>query len=315
MTRELLNKHQAAGQIQRVVRWRRFLQARAQATLLLQRFWRRRRRRIAATRLQRWFRRQRERPQSQEPQRQAPKARPKFQKLELLSRQLPRSQVQRPKRKPTQPVAPRFHTDERTMSRLLDRESRESLTQGEVEQLEQLEAKGLLSKQPRAASVLGPALDTEAVAALWAKSSSREVRSIRRVEGLGAVAAAYEGVAAALGPERLLWHGTSWDSAANIIRHGFNRAYSGRHGSRLGRGSYFTEDPSYALRFCGRGNKAVFLAGVLPGRFCKGAEGLVEPPPDDSGVRFDSTVDDPQNPRAFCVFRDFQALPLFLLEI
>jgi hypothetical protein len=129
--------------------------------------------------------------------------------------------------------------------------------------------------------------------------------------------AAYEGVRKTLGPEKLLWHGTSWDSVANIVRHGFNRAYGGRHGAKLGRGSYFAEEAVYALRFCGRSqNRVLFLAGVLPGRCCKGEENLVEPPvADASGVRFDSTVDDPERPKVFCVFRDFQALPLYVAEV
>lgn len=139
-----------------------------------------------------------------------------------------------------------------------------------------------------------------------------------RVECSGATAAAYAGVRAALGPERLLWHGTPWDAVANIAHHGFNRAYCGRHGAKLGRGSYFAEDPAYASRFCGRGapSRALFLAGVLPGRSCRGEDGWVEPPAADaSGARFDSTVDNALRPRVFCVFRDFQAMPLYLAEV
>lgn len=110
--------------------------------------------------------------------------------------------------------------------------------------------------------------------------SSAEVRAVFRVECVTVAAAAYAGVKRALGPERLLWHGTPWDSVANIAHNGFNRAYGGRHGAKLGRGTYFAEDPHYALRFCGRAasSRAVFLAGVLPGRCCRGEAGLVEPP-------------------------------------
>jgi len=142
-----------------------------------------------------------------------------------------------------------------------------------------------------------------------------EVRAILRVECQLATAA-YTGVRKSLGPERLLWHGTPWAAVANIVRHGFNRAYGGRHGARLGRGTYFAEDASYALRFCGRSpSRALFLAGVLPGRYCRGEDGLVEAPADDSGARYDSTVDDLERPKVFCVFRDFQALPLYLAEV
>lgn len=183
---------------------------------------------------------------------------------------------------------------------------------------------GLISKiaretpWPTGSTVL---FDFDAVSKLLAAAlPTAEVRSIARVD-CGVAAAAYTAVRDALGPERLLWHGTAWESVPNIVRHGFNRAYAygGRHGSRLGRGSYFAEDPAYALRFCGRGarTKAMFLSGVLPGRFARGEEGLVEPPalPSGAGARYDSTVDNPLEPHVFCVFRDFQALPLYIVEV
>lgn len=160
--------------------------------------------------------------------------------------------------------------------------------------------------------------DIEAVR-IWLGDAlpSFEVKTVLRVECTLA-SAAYEGVRKTLGPERLLWHGTSWESVGNIVRHGFNRAYGGRHGLKLGRGSYFAEDAAYAMRFCNRHSqtKVIFLAGVLPGRCCKGEENLVEPPAaDSSGARFDSTVDDTERPKVFCVFRDFQALPLYVAEV
>eukprot|EP00913_Durusdinium_trenchii_P012634 g11865.t1 len=147
---------------------------------------------------------------------------------------------------------------------------------------------------------------------------------LARLEGVqgssagAALRAAYAAAKSSLGPERLLWHGTSWDCVPNIVRHGFNRAYAfnARHGSKLGRGVYFADDPGYALRFAGKcQTRAVLLAGVLPGRFTRGKEGLLEAPamPAMPGLRFDSTCDDA--PRVFCVFKDFQALPLYLLQV
>lgn len=180
---------------------------------------------------------------------------------------------------------------------------------------------GLLSACPRVPPWSPDAVgksDIEAVRG-WLTNAlpSAEVRVVLRVDCVrSSASAAYEGVRKTLGPERLLWHGTSWDSVANIVRHGFNRAYGGRHGAKLGKGSYFTEDAAYALRFCGRTpTRALFLAGVLPGRCCKGEDSLVEPPADITGARFDSTVDDPERPKVFCVFRDFQALPLYVAEV
>jgi hypothetical protein len=150
------------------------------------------------------------------------------------------------------------------------------------------------------------------------------VGAIMKVHCSKSCVTAYEAVRSTLGPERLLWHGTSWENVSNIARQGFNRAYAfpgsvARHGSRLGRGCYFAQSPKYAMRFCGRGDtkKALFLAGVLPGRYACGQDGMVEPPVCgySNGTRFDSTVDDEHMPRVFCVFKDFQAVPLYLAEI
>eukprot|EP00927_Polykrikos_kofoidii_P037675 TRINITY_DN31892_c0_g1_i1.p1 TRINITY_DN31892_c0_g1~~TRINITY_DN31892_c0_g1_i1.p1 ORF type:complete len:969 (-),score=122.72 TRINITY_DN31892_c0_g1_i1:116-2983(-) len=142
-----------------------------------------------------------------------------------------------------------------------------------------------------------------------------------------AQAAVYEAVRSALGgvqtEERLLWHGTSWRSVPNILKAGFNRAYAGRHGTKFGVGTYFSADPTYALRFCDRPTaerepRALLLVRVRIGRFTRGSSGMVEPPllqdaqGGGVGERFDSTVDDCECPRIFCVFRDFQALPVAL---
>lgn len=189
--------------------------------------------------------------------------------------------------------------------------------------LQNLVARGLLScnpKYPLPDSPDASVPEFQSIArTLEAYCPASQVRLVARVASSTATAAAYSAVHETLGPERLLWHGTSWDVVPNIVRHGFNRAYAyegARHGGRLGRGTYFAEDPTYALRFCGRGSpRALFLAGVLPGTFTRGEEGLVEPPIARDGTRFDSTVDNASHPKVFCVFRDFQALPLYLVEI
>jgi len=45
-----------------------------------------------------------------------------------------------------------------------------------------------------------------------------EVQAVYRVNCNGAIAAAYNGVRRTLGPERLLWHGTPWESISNLYR-------------------------------------------------------------------------------------------------
>ena len=71
-----------------------------------------------------------------------------------------------------------------------------------------------------------------------------------------------------------------------------------RHGSKLGRGVYFAEDPAYAWRFAGKAHRtrALLLAGVLPGRHTRGKEGLLEAPVSTTGCRYDSTCDDTSRP-------------------
>jgi len=115
--------------------------------------------------------------------------------------------------------------------------------------------------------------------------------------------------------ERLLWHGAPWMSVIPILHKGFKRARSGCHGSQLGVGTYFTVSPDHAVRFCDDGHpRALFLARVLVGLCTKGRPGLLEPPEVD-GQSADSTVDDCDNPQVFCVFRDFQALPVGLVML
>lgn len=122
--------------------------------------------------------------------------------------------------------------------------------------------------------------------------------------------------------ERELWHGTSWAIIEKILQQGFNRIFAGRHGKLLGVATYFSNDLAYSHRFCdrsGRGEdqtKIMIMARVLIGRYCKGRTTDIEPPLIEAGehARYDSTVDKEDNPQIFAVFKDFQALPLYLLE-
>lgn len=118
--------------------------------------------------------------------------------------------------------------------------------------------------------------------------------------------------------EYTLWHGTPSDSVRNIALNGFNRNYCGRHGMKLGVGTYFSSSASYSVRFCSprTGHRFMFLAKVLVGAWTKGTAELREPPfRDNEGLmRYDSTVDDIDAPKIFCAFRDYQALPLYVLE-
>mmetsp|Transcript_51817 Transcript_51817/g.94839 ORF Transcript_51817/g.94839 Transcript_51817/m.94839 type:complete len:978 (-) Transcript_51817:356-3289(-) len=118
--------------------------------------------------------------------------------------------------------------------------------------------------------------------------------------------------------ECILWHGTSMDCVRNIALNGFNRNYCGRHGMKLGYGTYFSSSADYSVRFCDRRatKRVMFLSKVLVGSWTKGSQEMKEPPfRDNEGmVRYDSTVDSVESPNIFCVFRDYQAVPLYLIE-
>jgi len=146
------------------------------------------------------------------------------------------------------------------------------------------------------------------------------VLGVHRVEN-ESLARVYEAVRGTMGPapELDLWHGTTPDCVRNILLGGFNRAYGGRHGTRLGLGTYFSPDAAYSLRFCGRSRGArhvMLLAKVRIGTCAKGAPELVEPPYRDADQmeRYDATVDDVDAPSMYCIFRDYQALPCYVVE-
>ncbi|CAG2225532.1 unnamed protein product [Mytilus edulis] len=74
------------------------------------------------------------------------------------------------------------------------------------------------------------------------------------------------------------------------------------HACAYGDGVYFATDPSYSSqdRYSvpdGRGVKRVYQCSVFVGRYIKGEKCIKEPPKDKDNVRYDSTVDDLNNPK------------------
>lgn len=82
---------------------------------------------------------------------------------------------------------------------------------------------------------------------------------------------------------------------------------------------YFATDPSYSSqdRYSvpdERHVKRVYLCSVFVGRYIKGEKCIKEPPKDKDNVRYDSTVDDLNNPKIHVVFRDYQSYTQYLIE-
>lgn len=184
-------------------------------------------------------------------------------------------------------------------------------------------SKGLLSSMPEP-SRSDPDVVPDDLAHVRALFSTQlpgvPVLGVFRVEN-SALSRVYDAVRGTMGDSQALelWHGTTPDCLRNIVLNGFNRAYSGRHGTRLGHGTYFSTEAEYSLRFCGRragARRVMLLARVLVGACAKGSPDLVEPPYRDSEqmTRYDATVDDISSPSMFCIFRDYQALPCYVVE-
>lgn len=187
--------------------------------------------------------------------------------------------------------------------------------------VESLVTRGVLSAEPQPLPENSDVTDDLShVGALFAAQLPQAtLLGVWRVEN-GGLAGIYGAVRDAMEmPNELsLWHGTTAESVRNIALNGFNRAYSGRHGTKYGQGTYFSLDSAYSVRFCDRKRprRMMFLAKVLVGAWAKGSPDMVEPPlrDGDGMARYDSTVDDVDAPSMFCVFRDFQAVPCYLVE-
>ncbi|XP_078664395.1 protein mono-ADP-ribosyltransferase PARP14-like [Branchiostoma floridae x Branchiostoma belcheri] len=121
--------------------------------------------------------------------------------------------------------------------------------------------------------------------------------------------------------EKVLYHGTAHDVVDNINEGGFNRSYCGKNATHYGRGMYFARDASYSAQSAysppdPQGNKHMYQVRVIVGEYTRGNSGIVEPPsknPSNVAVRYDSVVDNVQNPSIYVVFRDNEAYPEYLI--
>mgnify|MGYP002803371376 CR=1 FL=1 len=123
------------------------------------------------------------------------------------------------------------------------------------------------------------------------------------------------------GNEMKLYHGTARHAVENINKTGFNRAYCGKNAVRFGKGVYFAKQAWYSglTKYAvpdENGLQYIYIARVLVGKFTKGKEGLIVPPPIDENnqtVAYDSVVDDVEKPLMFVIFYDYQSYPEYLV--
>ncbi|XP_010157747.1 PREDICTED: poly [ADP-ribose] polymerase 14-like, partial [Eurypyga helias] len=121
--------------------------------------------------------------------------------------------------------------------------------------------------------------------------------------------------------ERLLFHGTSWESLTLINNHGFNRSYAGMHAANFGNGTYFAVNASYSASDTYskpdvNGKKYMYLARVLVGEYSRGTRGSITPAAKNASNSidlFDSSTDNVRQPSMFIIFNDIQAYPEYLI--
>ncbi|NWR90277.1 PAR14 polymerase, partial [Furnarius figulus] len=121
--------------------------------------------------------------------------------------------------------------------------------------------------------------------------------------------------------ERLLFHGTSWESLTLINNHGFNRSYAGMHAANFGNGTYFAVNANYSAQDTYskpdlNGKKYMYLARVLVGKYSQGKRGSLTPAaknPNNPTDLFDSSTDNMSQPTMFIIFNDIQAYPEYLI--
>ncbi|XP_062987331.1 protein mono-ADP-ribosyltransferase PARP10 [Elgaria multicarinata webbii] len=121
--------------------------------------------------------------------------------------------------------------------------------------------------------------------------------------------------------ERLLYHGTNEQSSREICQHGFNRSFCGKNATHYGHGVYFATKAFISAQdkyspCSGDGNKYIFVTQTLVGDYTTGSHGMRAPPlreGDAALQRYDSTVDNSQEPSIFVIFNDTQAYPQYLI--
>jgi hypothetical protein len=108
--------------------------------------------------------------------------------------------------------------------------------------------------------------------------------------------------------QKFLWHGTQEANFESIVKNGFDRSYCGKNGTAFGRGVYFARDIEYSL---GYGGKQVILASCVLGSKMELGAGVKLPRDHYCITTGDSA--DTEKASIFVLYKDFQALPLYLI--
>lgn len=119
---------------------------------------------------------------------------------------------------------------------------------------------------------------------------------------------------------RQLFHGTSHSVVPSICAENFDwRLHGSASGQSYGRGTYFGTDAKLSLGYCRADSnnlKYMFVARVAVGSMVVGNSSMVRPPINPvTSMPFDSTVDNPTNPRLIVKYKTEEYYPEYLLKL
>ena len=143
--------------------------------------------------------------------------------------------------------------------------------------------------------------------------------------------------------EYKLFHGTDMTTALRICKSGFNRSFCGKNGVVYGCGVYFARDARYSHTYSAKEARSthslfslanpflsstypatasynssycMMLSRVIVGMFERGSSNMKDTNlrKDNSQHQYDSTVDNEHSPAIFVIYKDFQALPEYLIH-
>lgn len=120
-----------------------------------------------------------------------------------------------------------------------------------------------------------------------------------------------------------LFHGTDLDTVYKICESGFNRSYAGKNGSVYGRGVYFARDSQISHKYSNLRRyfdkktlkeSIVLLSSVIVGQYELGNTLMIDTNRRPDGKKYDSTVNDLAFPTIFVVYKDYQAIPEYIIH-
>lgn len=116
----------------------------------------------------------------------------------------------------------------------------------------------------------------------------------------------------------MVFHGTCFDTAQKILKHGFNRSFCGKNATVYGKGVYFAKNINYSLSpMYAVPDKEklqyVIASRIVCGRVRVGNSTIISP--NTECETFDCTVDNESNPSIFVTYNDAQVLPQFLFVL